>query len=565
MNMQIKTILLIVILFLAAAPFTVAQKTPSMEVPMEKVYLHTSTALLFPGDYLYYKAYVREAKSKKLSNLSKVAYVVLVDSEGTVHFEHKLFLKDGMGYGDYFVRENLESGMYKLLAYTNWMKNVGEPAFFQTDIAIINPYANNQSKVLGETVQTMVKTSANTSSASVDLSVPQKEFASREKASFSLEFKDEDATQGHYSLSVYRKNPFSLKAIATAHEAEQKNTFLQPVTLNADSFLPELRGELIQARVLDEASNPVSDVSIAFSALGQYEHFDIAQSNGDGAFFVNLSQDYETTPIFMEPITDAAYTVEFVPKTSVDVSQLDFPEFKFDETVKDFILQKSIHNQLENAYAGAKPDSILPPSKAESLKSLEDVNYQLDDYTRFPTLRETIREVVTVVGVRDKQAFVWTDKSLAFESLPALVLVDGAFVKDHSLLWDLDARKIKEISVVRKNLMFNAKTFRGAMLITTENMDFQAIQLVGKRNYSTFLPAPQKQKTYFFTDHSQAQNEKLPDFRYQLLWKPVLEVGASKEDLFFYTSDVTGTFEIRLEGFTKSGKPVSLRSEIEVK
>ncbi|MEO0505226.1 MAG: hypothetical protein AAF090_03670 [Bacteroidota bacterium] len=563
--MQIKTILLIVILFLAAVPFTVAQKTSSMEVPMEKVYLHTSTALLFPGDYLYYKAYVREAKSKKLSNLSKVAYVVLVDSEGTVHFEHKLFLKDGMGYGDYFVRENLESGMYKLLAYTNWMKNVGEPAFFQTDIAIINPYTNNQSKVLGETVQTMVKTSANTSSASVDLSVPQKEFASREKASFALEFKDEDAKQGHYSLSVYRKNPFSLKAIATAHEAEQKNTFLQPVTLNADSFLPELRGELIQARVLDEASNPVSDVSIAFSALGQYEHFDIAQSNGDGAFFVNLSQDYDTTPIFMEPITDAAYTVEFVPKTSVDVSQLDFPEFKFDETVKDFILQKSIHNQLENAYAGAKPDSILPPSKAESLKSLEDVNYQLDDYTRFPTLRETIREVVTVVGVRDKQAFVWTDKSLAFESLPALVLVDGAFVKDHSLLWDLDARKIKEISVVRKNLMFNAKTFRGAILITTEDMDFQAIQLVGKRNYSTFLPAPQKQKTYFFTDHSQAQNEKLPDFRYQLLWKPVLEVGASKEDMFFYTSDVTGTFEIRLEGFTKSGKPVSLRSEIEVK
>ncbi len=73
MNMQIKTILLIVILFLAAAPFTVAQKTPSMEVPMEKVYLHTSTALLFPGDYLYYKAYVREAQTKKLSYISKVA------------------------------------------------------------------------------------------------------------------------------------------------------------------------------------------------------------------------------------------------------------------------------------------------------------------------------------------------------------------------------------------------------------------------------------------------------------------------------------------------------------
>ncbi|MEL6304108.1 MAG: hypothetical protein AAFQ20_04890 [Bacteroidota bacterium] len=563
--MQIRTSLLTVILLLAATPLTFAQTAPSVEVPMEKVYLHTSTALLFPGDYLYYKAYVREAKSKKLSNLSKVAYVVLVDSEGTVHFEHKLFLKDGMGYGDYFVRENLESGTYKLLAYTNWMKNVGEPAFFQTDIAIINPYTNNQSKVLGETSQTMVKTSANTSSASIDLIVPQKEFASREKASFSLEFKNEDAKQGHYSLSVYRKNAFSLKAIATANEEEQKNAFLQPITLNADSFLPELRGELIQARVLDEASNPVSDVSVAFSALGQYEHFDIAQSNSDGAFFVSLAQDYETTPIFMEPITDAAYMVEFVPKTTVDVAQLDFPEFKFDETAKDFILQKSIHNQLENAYAGAKPDSILPPVKAESLKSLEDVNYQLDDYTRFPTLRETIREVVSVVGVRDKQAFVWTDKSLAFEDLPALVLVDGAFVKDHSLLWDLDARKIKEISVVRKNLMFNAKTFRGAVLITTENMDFQAIQLVGKRNYSTFLPAPQKQKTYFFTDHSQAQNEKLPDFRYQLLWKPILEAGAPKADMSFYTSDVAGSFEIRLEGYTKSGKPVSLRSEIEVK
>ncbi|MEL6484939.1 MAG: Ig-like domain-containing protein, partial [Bacteroidota bacterium] len=393
----------------------------------------------FPGDYLYYKAYVREAKSKNLSDLSKVAYVVLVDSEGTVHFEHKLFLEKGMGYGDYFVRENLESGMYKLLAYTHWMKNAGEPAFFQTDIAIINPYTNNQSEVLGEASQIMSSPSTSSTSASTDLIVPQKAFASREKVNFSLEFKDEDAKQGHYSVSVYRKNPFSLKAIATATEDEQKNSFAQPKTLSADSFLPELRGELVQARVLDEASNPVSDVSVAFSALGQDEHFDIAQTNDDGTFYVNLAQDYETTPIFMEPITEAAYTVEFVPKTRVDVTQLDFPEFKFDETVKDFILQKSIHNQLENAYAGAKPDSIVPADKAESLKSLEDVNYQLDDYTRFPTLRETIREVVTVVGVRDKQAFVWTDRSLAFENLPALVLVDGAFVKDHSLLWDLDA------------------------------------------------------------------------------------------------------------------------------
>ncbi|MEO1487124.1 MAG: Ig-like domain-containing protein [Bacteroidota bacterium] len=563
--MQIKTLLLTVILLLAGIPSSFAQKAPAVEVPMEKVYLHTSTALLFPGDYLYYKAYVREAKSKNLSDLSKVAYVVLVDSEGTVHFEHKLFLEKGMGYGDYFVRENLESGMYKLLAYTHWMKNAGEPAFFQTDIAIINPYTNNQSEVLGEASQIMSSPSTSSTSASTDLIVPQKAFASREKVNFSLEFKDEDAKQGHYSVSVYRKNPFSLKAIATATEDEQKNSFAQPKTLSADSFLPELRGELVQARVLDEASNPVSDVSVAFSALGQDEHFDIAQTNDDGTFYVNLAQDYETTPIFMEPITEAAYTVEFVPKTRVDVTQLDFPEFKFDETVKDFILQKSIHNQLENAYAGAKPDSIVPADKAESLKSLEDVNYQLDDYTRFPTLRETIREVVTVVGVRDKQAFVWTDRSLAFENLPALVLVDGAFVKDHSLLWDLDARKIKEISVVRKNLMFNAKTFRGAVLITTEEMDFQAIQLVGKRNYASFLPAPQKQKTYFFTDHSQAQNQKLPDFRYQLLWKPVLEVGNSTKDMFFYTSDVAGTFEIRLEGFTKSGKPVSLRSEIEVK
>ena len=69
---------------------------PETVMPTERVYLHNNSSLLFPGDYLYYKCYVQRLDSKKLSKLSKVVYVELVNENGGVVFSHKLSLSTNL-------------------------------------------------------------------------------------------------------------------------------------------------------------------------------------------------------------------------------------------------------------------------------------------------------------------------------------------------------------------------------------------------------------------------------------------------------------------------------------
>ena len=56
----------------------------------------------------------------------------------------------------------------------------------------------------------------------------------------------------------------------------------------------------------------------------------------------------------------------------------------------------------------------------------------------------------------------------------------------------------------------------------------------------------------------------IPDYRYQLLWKPDLNLNEGEMSIEFFTSDITGDFEISLEGYTNNGIPVSLRKFITV-
>ncbi|WP_348797951.1 hypothetical protein [Flavobacterium adhaerens] len=70
---------------------------------------------------------------------------------------------------------------------------------------------------------------------------------------------------------------------------------------------------------------------------------------------------------------------------------------------------------------------------------------------------------------------------------------------------------------------------------------------------------------YFTPDYKdKSKNERIPDYRYQLLWIPQLNLPETKTPLSFYTSDVTGKFEINIEGFTENGIPISLTDTFEV-
>ncbi|KKL72444.1 hypothetical protein LCGC14_2084870 [marine sediment metagenome] len=108
--------------------------------------------------------------------------------------------------------------------------------------------------------------------------------------------------------------------------------------------------------------------------------------------------------------------------------------------------------------------------------------------------------------------------------------------------------------------------FQGVVIMETIDGDFK---LPVNDNYVVplELAKPLDKKKYFSPTYgdSISTKDRIPDYRHQLLWKPEVKITDKDTSFVFYTSDVEGTFEIRLEGFSASGEPISLHKNFRVK
>jgi hypothetical protein len=106
----------------------------------EKIYLHTDRELYLTGETLHLSAYLVDATFNKASELSKIAYVELLDVSNVPLAQAKIDLRGGRGGGSIFLPATLSSGNYILRAYTRWMKNFNSAYFFQKSVSIVNTF-----------------------------------------------------------------------------------------------------------------------------------------------------------------------------------------------------------------------------------------------------------------------------------------------------------------------------------------------------------------------------------------------------------------------------------------
>ncbi len=105
---------------------------------IEKVYLHVDRDSYYPGDDIWFKAYLIDASDKVLSGHSNNLHVELISPDLKIIDSRVVRLDNGLGNGDFHLSEKLQSGRYRLRAYTNYMRNSGDQLFFNKDITVIN-------------------------------------------------------------------------------------------------------------------------------------------------------------------------------------------------------------------------------------------------------------------------------------------------------------------------------------------------------------------------------------------------------------------------------------------
>ncbi|MCL6265776.1 hypothetical protein [Flagellimonas myxillae] len=558
-------------------------------VPQEKVFVHTNQSLVFSGEYLMYKIFCLDSQQRKLTHISKIGYVSLVDKNGKAVFTHKVRLENGAGYGDFFVPTSISTGSYKLLGYSQWMENFGTQAFFQSNIHIINPYQPIPEAHLAQIPDSLQQPEAAISNPSsgvngntntrqdglVQIKLDKTELGVRQPLSLEIITGDDAEKNGNYVLSVRKVDHVSEPEKMSTSEFMKRymNHGGTPVKNGSASLeLPEIRGEVISGTVTHKATGqPAKDVRVSLSLPGNDYLFKVARSNAQGAFRFLFNREYDNVSAALQVLSDNWEDYDIVmDEAATEFSNVEVTEFIVPEGMQDFILQKSIQNQIENGYREVKSDALIPAEHQLPYYRKFSVNYNLDDYTRFNSIQETIVEVVDQMSVRklengDRVFEIRPEEGFTDLGLLPMVFVDGLFIKKHEDFMDFSAKKIKSIHFSRNKVILGPQIFQGVLNFKTVDgnfyNEFYTPHIV---NLDLFKPQPQKEH-FNQTYNSNNLQERVPDFRNQLLWEPNLDLSSGSKEIVLYTSDVTGEYELILEGFSSIGNPVSVKRRFLVK
>jgi len=336
-----------------------------------------------------------------------------------------------------------------------------------------------------------------------------------------------------------------------------------------NEFLPEIGGHLIYGQVMEkESGKPADRIPVYLTLIGRPINTYISQAQR-GRFL------FETEPIVgnrsiiaqADPTSSNQYKLQ-LDDPFFSKAAFSAPEFSLTPKQTRALEQRSIHMQVQNLFYGPSGmDEAKYPFVAFYGKP--DESYQLDDYTRFPTLEEVMREYVPGVRVKKKKdefhlSIIDQANKVSFSDDP-LVLVDGVPVFIIDRLMEIDPLKLKQLDVIKRKYYLNAMAYDGIVSFTSYKGDLAGYQPPEQALLMNYKGLESKRKffsPYYSPEKSGA--ETLPDARRVLFWT----TGTLKDvnhRVAFFTSDIAGEYRIVIQALTSNGLPGSYSTTFVVK
>jgi hypothetical protein len=561
----------IIVLVIICFGFTQKNNAQVINYEGETIFVHINATTFVTGENLLYKIYCLNNNSKQLSEISKIAYIEIIDDNNNVILRNKIALNKGVASNEFFISTNFNTGNYKLIAYTNWMLNNVNSKYFEADISIINPFLPTNNKQISSNEidpSVTIKTSnSDKKNNDISLNFTKKIFSKREKLELDITSNSEKFIGGNFSISIRKIDALTFNQATNSIDFINNNNTDKFINLENISFLPELRGELLSGKITtNDSEKSVKDKHIALSITGSPFDLKIVKTNNNGEFNFILDKDLmkkegilqilENDINNFQIILNRPSKVEY--KTSSSKNNISFSE----NLIKD-IEDRLVACQIVNAYS-SKDSLSIKQSTSIPFYGYNAKEYILDDYKRFPTFKETIIEIVPAVYFKenkDNYTLHIRDFITEGESFGnALVLIDGLLLQDVNELFNYSTNNIYKISVVNKAYSYGSKLFSGVISITTFNREYTP---KSKNILTIQIERCNEIKTYQPLLYDSGKDlTRFPDFRYQLAWDDNVKIATP---FHFYTSDIEGKFEISLEGFSSKGEPVSIKEYFEVK
>jgi len=330
-------------------------------------------------------------------------------------------------------------------------------------------------------------------------------------------------------------------------------------------FIPEYEGHIITGKITDKRSGmPVENVLAYLSAPGTRFQVGSSMSNKKGQLQFDIKNFYGSNEIVVQPDNqkDSSYRVDILNPFSEKFSAVAVPAFNLSEEFREDLLSRSIGMQVQNAYLTDNLQRFDMPNMQDSTAfyGAPDYKFFLDDYTRFNTMEEVMREYITGVSLRKRQQKFYfrmmNDPYRLFFDDDPLILLDGVLVFDADKIITMNPLKVKKIEVVNRKYYLGPMVSSGVVSFTTYKGDLEGFQFDPNALVLEYEGLQLQREFYSPTYETEKQiNSRMPDFRNLLLWSPDIKTDVyGKKQIHFYSSDQQGKYMVVIQGITAEGK-----------
>ncbi|SHN31979.1 MG2 domain-containing protein [Mucilaginibacter sp. OK098] len=337
----------------------------------------------------------------------------------------------------------------------------------------------------------------------------------------------------------------------------------------AFNYLPEYNGHIVTAKITNTQTNtPASNIMTYIGVPGKRVQVYVSQSDSLGHLFYSTKDFYGPGEIVAQTNNslDSTYRIDILSPFSEQYSKTLLPKFEFANGMQNALQAHSLGVQVLNIYSANSIKRFYDPVvDSSAFYGKPYKTYKLDDFTRFTTMEEDLREYVSEDNiVRSKGKFhikVLNDRG--FLDGDPLVLLDGVPVFDVNKIFSVDPLKVKKLEVIRERFYYGPSAQEGIFSFTTYKGDLGGVELDPHAVVIDYEGLQLHRQFYSPAYNTEAQaTGRVPDFRNLLYWAPTVN---NQGKISFYTSDQAGKYIGVIQGITTNGDAGSQHFSFEVK
>ena len=329
-------------------------------------------------------------------------------------------------------------------------------------------------------------------------------------------------------------------------------------------FLPEFEGQIITGKIIDSSTKKTFSDAIVFASVpGPYTQFysSLSGKNGNIKFYTKNIVGPGELILQAQKSDTHFYNIEINTAFSGKFSETKLPALTISSDLKNLLVANSINAQVQRKYTTDMLRKYhLPEIDTSAFYGRYDERYMLDDFTRFTTMEEVLREYIPGVVVSRSNrklkltVFDMQNKRL-FRDSP-LLLLDGVPVEDAELIMSFDPLKVKKIEVLTRRYYYGPLVLDGIVNFITYKGNMEEFEM-DPRSVILDFDGIQLQREFYMPvyDTEEQRKNRLADFRNLLYWNPnVITDKNGKIQLQLFTSDLKGKYIGVIEGMTSDGK-----------